>query len=177
MTRLAEVRDLLHADQIPLVDDMLCDYFSDCSGQIEQELVERFPRREAPILAAFRAHRAGEFFLSVPVLLAQADGICAELTDVSLYAKSRGDSSPKTRAFVESIDADSFIKALLVPLAEELPISASASQRGPDWDKLNRHQVQHGESVDYGTRTNSLKSISLIYFIALVQDLVQDASS
>ena len=33
---------------------------------------------------------------------------------------------------------------------------------------LNRHEVLHGESVDYGTEINSLKAISLLYYIASV---------
>jgi len=61
----------------------------------------------------------------------------------------------------------------LRPISLELPINASekareriAAERGwPAWNELNRHQVLHGESVDYGTRLNSLKAISLLNYL------------
>ena len=167
--QLIEVRDLLAAGQVARANEVLCACFESRLSEIEAEIVPKFPNREKPIRAAFRAHRAGEYFLSVPVLLAQVEGICVGITKVSLYEKAGGKTIPKTKAFVDEKDVSKFERALLSPLAEPLPISASKNQRDPDWDELNRHQVLHGESVDYGTRMNSLKAVSLLNFIADVK--------
>jgi len=47
-----------------------------------------------------------------------------------------------------------------------LPISASEHERGDAFVGLNRHQVLHGESTQYGTEMNSLKAISLLNYVA-----------
>ena len=43
-----------------------------------------------------------------------------------------------------------------------------AGERESLMNVLNRHEVLHGESVDYGTEINSLKAMSLLYYIASV---------
>ena len=56
----------------------------------------------------------------------------------------------------------------LHPLEITLPLWMSEGDRakgGGPFAKLNRHQVLHGESVDYGTEENSLKAISLLNYL------------
>ena len=42
------------------------------------------------------------------------------------------------------------------------PRWASEKERDSSFDALNRHQVLHGEAVDYAKEENSLKAISLL---------------
>ncbi len=58
--------------------------------------------------------------------------------------------------------------AFLSPFAETLPISASEDERDDRFSGLNRHMILHGESLDYGTRINSLKAISYINYVTQV---------
>lgn len=58
--------------------------------------------------------------------------------------------------------------AMLSPLAQTLPIGASENERYKGFPALNRHTVLHGESLDYGSKTNSFKAISLINYVAHV---------
>ena len=59
-----------------------------------------------------------------------------------------------------------FDKVLFSLLVDEaLPLWASEYRRGDDFCGLNRHMVLHGESIDYGTKKNSLKTISLINYV------------
>ena len=69
---------------------------------------------------------------------------------------------------MEQIASDTYRAALLSPLAQTLPIGASKHERPEDFTELNRHVVLHGESLDYGTKINSLKAISLINYVAHV---------
>jgi hypothetical protein len=78
------------------------------------------------------------------------------------------DRKPLTAIYVEQYTADTFTAALLSPLAAALPISASERERGDNFSVLNRHIVMHGESLDYGTRLNGLKAISLINYVSQV---------
>ncbi|MDC8757849.1 hypothetical protein [Janthinobacterium fluminis] len=156
-----EIAALVKDDKLEEVDAFMDNYFGAHLDHIEQELTAAFPLRAKIICAAFSAHRNGQFELSVPVLLTQVDGICAELTGLSPFR--RKDKRPTTAAYVESLQ-NAFLEALLVPFSENLPISSSEHERPPHFASLNRHMVLHGESVDYATKRNSLKAISLLNY-------------
>jgi len=155
-------RDLTDGN-VDEAETSLQEYFRERADGIATALKVAFPRRERVLGAAFAAHARGEFELSIPVFLAQADGICLELIGVQLFTKR--DKKPAPAAYVESIALDTFRSAMMHPLANPLPISFSAQERGADFDDLNRHQVLHGESVDYGIEVNSLKAISLLNYV------------
>lgn len=144
----------------------LCEYFESNLERIEASISARFPHRAHLIGAAFSAHRRGEYVLSIPVLLAQTDGICKEAVGQYLFMKR--DKKPLTATYVEQMAANSFRAALLSPLAQTLPINASEKERLEGSDALNRHEVLHGTSLDYGTVTNSLKAVSLVNYVATV---------
>ena len=77
-------------------------------------------------------------------------------------------NKPQTAIYVEQIATDTYRAAILSPLAHSLPIGASEKERGAGFNELNRHMVLHGETLDYGTKANSLKAISLINYVAHV---------
>lgn len=147
-------------------EEALVAYFDTQLEKIERSIAEGYPRRAHLVTAAFKAHRRGEFDLSIPVLLAQTDGICKEVT--GHYFFMARDGKPGTAIYVEEVLADAFEKALLAPLGQKLPVNFSAKDRHPAFNALNRHTVLHGESLDYGSKMNSLKGISLINYVAAV---------
>lgn len=156
----------LEEGSVQEVEEALMQYYEERLNEIEASILEKFPTRNKVIRAAFSAHRRNEYELSIPVLLAQTDGICKEVVNEYLFMKQN--KKPRTAIYVEQIAADSFRAALLSPLAHSLPICASERERGPGFSELNRHMVLHGESLDYGTKTNSLRAISLINYVAHV---------
>lgn len=160
---LWELREAFSAGSVRDAEDVLAEYFEGRTAEIEESLTKRFPHREQLIRAAFSAHRRQEYELSIPVLFAQTDGICKEVAGQYLFVKR--DGKPQTAIYVEQIASDTFTAALLSPLAEVLPISASEHQRPAGFSALNRHMVMHGESMDYTTKTNSLKAISLVNYV------------
>jgi hypothetical protein len=91
--------------------------------------------------------------------------------------KDRATKKPASSAYVSAIVGDEMSAAMLSVLSNVLPINATERERAnfldarglTDWRELNRHTVLHGESLDYGTRINSLKAISLInYFVGVL---------
>ena len=163
---LWELKQALSEGNIVEAEAALTDYFTCRIDEIEESVIERFSKREKLIRAAFNAHRREEYELSIPVLLAQSDGMCKEVMNQHLFMKR--DKKPRTAIYVEQVAVDSFSRALLAPLAQTLPIGASENERGEGFNELNRHMVLHGESLDYGTKVNSLKAISLINYVAHV---------
>ena len=150
-------------------ENALVGYFEGRLSEIETSITKRFPHRGHLIKAAFSAHQRQEFELSIPVLLAQTDGICKEVVNQYLFRKTNG--KPLTAIYVEQIIADTYDAALLSPLAKTLPINASEKERPTDSSALNRHTVLHGESLDYGSKINSLKAISLINYVTHVLEV------
>lgn len=163
---LWQLTDALLEGNVTEAEEALVEYFESRLSEIEQSITARFPHREHLVRAAFNAHRRQEYALAIPVLLAQTDGICKEVSNQYLFMKQN--KRPRTAIYVEQIAADSFTAALLSPLAQTLPISASESGRPEGANALNRHAVLHGESLNYGSKINSLKAISLINYVAHV---------
>lgn len=147
-------------------ENALVEHFENRLDEIEQSIVNRFPNRDKLVHAAFNAHRKQEYELSIPVFLSQTDGICKEVVNKYLFLKH--DKKPQTAIYVEEVAADTFKAALLIPLAQTLPITASEHERENGFSGLNRHMVLHGESLDYGTKINGLKAISLINYVVHV---------
>ena len=55
-----------------------------------------------------------------------------------------------------------------------VPLRSPEFRRGESFTGLNRHSVFHGESVDYDTERNSLKSVSLLAYLHWMPRLLDD---
>ncbi len=146
-----------------LADKAMVEYYEGRLEGIENYLINAMPHRSSIIHAAFDAHRRGQYELSTPVLLTQVDGICKERTNAYLFM--RKDGRPETAYCISQMFSDRLRAAFLSPLSETLPILKNRSERTNETTELNRHLVIHGDSTNYGTKTNSLKTISLINYI------------
>lgn len=147
-------------------------YYRGKIDKIEKYIVANFPEREGILIQAFSAHREKKYFLSIPVFLTQADGIAKDKTGYGFFSKTKG--KPKTAKYVKRYANKWLMHAILTPLNEDLPISFSKGRRNKSFDGLNRHQILHGESKNYGSETNSLKAISLIYFLAKIFEIIKN---
>lgn len=166
ITGIFELKELFLDRHESEAESELIVYFENRLEKIEEIISKQFHHRSHIVSSAFKAHKMDEYYLSIPVFLAQVDGICKDV--VGQYFFSKKDRKPKTASYVEQIAADTFRSALLSPLAKTTSISASEQEREADFDLLNRHMVLHGESLDYGSQLNSLKAISLINYLTQV---------
>lgn len=165
MLRLAEA---FTPENVGAANEALCDYFESELDAVESHLVSQLPERSRLLAAAFAAHRRSEYALSIPVFLAQADGICQKITGEQLYSK-KGNGMPRLADVLVAPDTPRFTKSMLAPIIEPAPITANASVRQQlPGNILNRHAVLHGESTDYDTRLNSCRSISLLVYVAWI---------
>lgn len=172
LTQLWEFESSVRDTELAAAEELFCDYFDSRLDEIEESASANFPDRAGLLHQAFCAHKRGEYGLSIPVFLTQSDGMCYEVLAASLFSRRNG--TPQTAAIVSQLEVTSFRRALLAPLMEPLPISAPERERGADFVGLNRHEILHGESVDYDTRVNSLKALSLLNYLSVV--LVQDGA-
>lgn len=162
------LRDILDEGNLLKAENILIKYFENRLCEIEKSILKKFPSRKHLLKPAFNAHRREEYCLSIPIFLAQTDGICKEAVGQCLFMKSN--RKPQTATYVDQIANDTFMAALLSPLAKTLPINASENERPRRFNGLNRHMVLHGESLDYGSKVNSLKAISLVNYVSCLTD-------
>lgn len=135
--------------------------------EVRNNANKRFPERAAIINSAFQAHSDAMYELSVPVFLAQVEGMCLEVLGKKMFSTKAG--VPRTRAATDALADNTFTEMLLLPLREVHGLSASASERHLWPESLNRHEILHGVVMDYGTKINSEKAISLLeYIVSLV---------
>ena len=135
---LWELRNTLAEGNIREAEAALVGYFEGKLIEIEKSITRKFPHRGHLIRSAIGAHRREEYNLSIPVLLAQTDGICKET--VGQYLFFRQDKKPCTAIYLAEIATDAYMTALLSPLAKTLPISASEKERPEGFTALNRQR-------------------------------------
>ena len=145
-------------------EDAICSYFKMRIDSIESELSKSYPHRRQILHDAFDAHRARKYTLSVPVFLSQADGIWRDQFREHFFQKKKLKSTLQDCKNDPQLQYVATMLTLLKPREQgkNNPLWANESERDNSFDALNRHQVLHGESVDYATEQNSFKAISLL---------------
>jgi hypothetical protein len=161
----------LNRGEIKRWNDALCDHFTQILDVIETDVIAAFPNRETILRKAFKAHRNGDYELSVPVMLSQADGIGTEVFGVSIYSQHE-ENVKRLRKFLEMHVRQKSFSSYCYLVATLLPINASREKRGRYTNPMNRHLVLHGESTDYATRINACKTVSWLQYIAGLKDSI-----
>lgn len=172
MSEIFDVADLLEEGKIEEARTRMCNHFDSELQTLEGQLSVKHSDRLRVLRPALEAHRVGQYALSIPVFLAQADGICAQSCGTELYARRNG--SPKLAAALDLQGLTPFERSLFHPLLEPMPISASAKERDLTTENLHRHAILHGEAFDYDTRVNSARALSLLLYVAWVFDILAD---
>lgn len=149
------------------VDTAMIEWLQGELKHIQMRASNRFPNRSHILASVFKAHSAGHYELSIPVLMAQVEGMCLEVVGTKLFSTKKG--IPPTRAATDRFSQIALSDALLLPFRESNGFTASEATRHQWPNTPNRHEVLHGIATDYGTRTNSFKTISLMeYFVTFV---------
>ena len=158
--QLRVLRQSLAGASVAFSTSVIRVYFLERLDALERALLAEYPRRGHILRDAFRAHNAGQYTLSVPVFLCQADGIWRDRFSENFFLrKHRAITLEHSLKEVQLRCVASMLRALE---SHKTPLWASETERDLSFDALNRHQVLHGESVDYATEENSLKAISLV---------------
>ena len=154
-------------------DKYLSEYYAQNIDLLKDVLIEENPSRTTQIKDAFEAHHCGLYYASIPTLLALSDGVCRDIfKGTDLYSKyywtvPQKGNLPKTDDLFDSVSGlHVFEEIMFAPLRK--PSSLTKSIHHPsekDKTRLNRHLIMHGNSNKYGTKINSLKAISLLYYV------------
>jgi len=108
---------------------------------------------------AISVHNAGKYTLSIPVLLAQCEGIIASMANLKGRKTHRDIVNRAKEMSKNVIFCESFINALTTSFLEEFKFGQD------EFFNLGRNSILHGINLEYATPENSLKSILLIDFL------------
>lgn len=126
-------------------------------------------KKRLPILAqAVYAHIEGNFWLSIPAMLTQIEGIVVDRWDPAC-------ERPSAKSYVNnwSTECPQWSADLFASLVTDVLFESFKWSSAPP-PLLNRHSVLHGHDVSYGTAANSLRAILVFdylqsYFFGLVR--------
>lgn len=138
-------------------------HFAEIRQDIENDMTERFPERRRILQKAFKAHDVGDYELSVPVFLAQADGIAKKNFGRSILSRKK---RSEMRGEIAGIASQGLDESLLSLVLEDLPLTENTDSTKYHAGDLNRHAVLHGLNTKYATKLNSFKAISFLQYAA-----------
>jgi hypothetical protein len=128
-----------------------------------------FGMRARLVRLAIEHHRARRYDASIPILLAQIEGLCADATGLLFFSRS-----PQRAA--EVVDARS-----LAGFDEALPRArewwCNSSHTTGSFGQPLRHPVLHGRELSYDTEVNSTKSLVLLLSVMEWARPIVDASA
>lgn len=161
---------LLDYEKMSYLDQHLIDYFQKQSSLISKKIQRLYPDRKKFINSAFKAHKRKEYELSIPVFLAQIDGICYELIEKDFFSISPRSEKNKEQPkhWIVNQQFDNFKSSILEPLTKNEYLSVQIKNRHKYPFALNRNEVLHGRCIDYATKLNSLKAVSLLNYISVI---------
>ena len=157
------------------VDKSLSDYYEEELDNIEKRLVGRNPKRKIIIQEGLNNHRNNNFHSSITLLLTQADGLCYDRAKKfyfqnNLKLKRENIYKPAIQEDLEK-NEKMFLREFLAPMNNTSAINETMKKIDNFPVRLNRHEIIHGTDIDYGTKLNSIKTIS---FLNYLNDILHD---
>lgn len=154
-----DLADAFEEGQEEEAQQWLVDYFKGRLDEIEKTLIERHPQRAVILAQAFQAHRTGQYFLSIPVMLSQADGVIQDKHQKQLFTKK---AQANLKAVVENMQVDDLRVIFMEAFCVDIPLTRKTQELPPGFDGLNRHAVLHGTDPNYGTEINGWRAVSIL---------------
>ena len=154
---------------IEVICKTVSEYYQAHLNEIVEEICDRHPRRKNLIsVQIMDSYNQGNYELAITGLLTQVDGICDEKLKQCFFIKNqKGDYKylPRIVSDLMKIRND-FYKVFIAPILSDCPIFVSESKIDKYPSKLNRHRVLHGKDINYGSKENFLKTLSLLKYIS-----------
>lgn len=143
-------------------EDIMFNYYQKNVSQIIAVLSDRHSNRRMILNEIQTTYNHKCYYAAITLLLSQVDGICKDKTNQLFFIRNKHTYLPK---IVDSLQNESY-KYLMSPILELSPIFIDRNFLSNFPCKLNRHNILHGEDIDYGNETNFLKCLSLLKYIS-----------
>lgn len=164
----------IQEEKVDKANEILVDYYKTNFGRIFKTLIKRHCNRKEILESIRKSYEESNHVLLIPAVLTQVDGICFDFTKKKFFIKEKSKGKykflPEVLVELEK-SAGNFLALYLSPLQNQTPIMARQQDIYKFPCKLNRHEILHGISTNYGTEINSLKAFSLLKYVS---DLLTD---
>lgn len=161
----------IQQDEVDIANELLIEYYKTNLERVFELLISRHHNRKSILEEIKSSFNQRKFNLLIPSVLTQVDGICFDFTKKKFFIKERKNNYlPQVTSELEK-SAGSFMELYLSPLQNQIPIMVREEDISNFPCHLNRHEILHGISTDYGTEINGLKVISLLKYVS---DLLTD---
>ena len=147
-------------------NEILVNYYKSNLDRIFEELIDRHDNRKEIFIQILNSFKSENYNVLIPCALSQVDGICFDFTKKKFFIKEKATNFlPQVTSELEK-SAGYFTDLYLTPIQNKTPIMAQEKDIIEFPCHLNRHEILHGISTDYGTEINSLKVISLLKYLS-----------
>lgn len=170
-----ELGQLIRENKIETVDIFLIEYYKDNMDRMFNDLSAQFPERKEIFFQILTSHKQKQYFLAIPCILAQIDGICFDSTTRKFFIKEKKNKEfeflPEIAEEFANITS-SVAEAFSRPIFYQTPISSHESKLDKFPVQLNRNLIMHGIDKEYGNEKNSLKCMSLLFYLSDMLTLI-----
>ncbi len=139
-------------------------------SKIKETLLQNHQSREHILSVAFDLHEKSNWIACIPILLSQTEGIFSENVGSLLFSEHDQRKQKLKDRFKDK--ADEYMPFLYAPFESKTQFSAGISAASDSKKKNgpNRNGILHGsrKHLDYGTKVNSYKRISLLSYVSMV---------
>jgi hypothetical protein len=154
------------------LDEFMASFARKIITEIPTRIKKHYPKRWKIINDTVNAHESQLYTLSIPVILAQVDGIANEMFNISIFGTVYKTENPKTkqaRLKVINEDRKSSEAIFLYPL--DILTSFNNYHTKNDARVLNRNNVMHGSDISYDTEINSLRCFVLLNYVLDITEI------
>jgi hypothetical protein len=138
--------------------------------KIKSSILSLHSNREEILACAFKLHEGENWIASIPLFLAQTEGVFSENIGTFLFSEHVKRKEKLAERFKGN--ADQYMPYLYSPFEVETQFSSSIGSKSQAKKKNgpNRNGILHGsrKHLDYGSKLNSYKCISLLSYISMV---------
>lgn len=136
-------------------------------NDITSDILSFCPERSNVLEEAFMLHVEGRYLASIPLLISQTDGICAEYLGAFLFSEHDRRIENVDQNFENNEDEELLIFFELIKDKNKFSKGIAKSSQKHKGIAPNRSGILHGSKkhLDYGTKLNSLKCFSLLAFV------------
>lgn len=170
-----QLGSLIKEDEIDKVDEILIEYYTENLDEILINLSAKYPDRKEIFQQIISGHKEQKYYLTIPCILTQVDGICFDITTKKYFITEKKDKKFKYLPEVATEFANisgSISEAFSMPILNQTTINSHESEVEKIPVKLNRHLIMHGVDKEFGTEKNSLKCLSLLVYLSDMLTLI-----
>jgi len=159
---LIDIQKLLDKKDSQLIDFFFEKHFETNIELLKNRLIDSNTKRINILNEIFKGIELKLFSLVIPSIISQIEGITEEKTGRRFF--STQNNQTKLKQFADSKNIMYFDKLLTHPIDTIWEYSRKQNPNNPS--RINRHDIIHGTSIDYGTKMNCYKYLSVLLFVS-----------